>query len=135
MTSGKKATSGKAWRQQVEGGEFITLPSGKTVKLRAVSLERFLLSGVIPNLLAPLAAKTLWEETPVESIGQDVKNLSSYIELIEIIVPAAMMEPVVVLKTPENPVPILADNEILLDHMDFVDKIAVFQLAIQGADA
>lgn len=121
-------TPGSAWRQPRETGELITLPSGNVARLRPVAVDALLATGRIPDLLSGVAAKTLWSETDTATIADDGKLAKEYTDLINLVVPLAMLEPRVV----DNPE---GDGEIALDDLEFADKVAVFNLAIGGATA
>ena len=122
-----KPTSASEWRKAREVGEVVQLMSGKWIRLRPVSLDRLIMSGKLPDLLTPVAARTLWIETDLETIGEQAELARSYTELVNTIVPLAVMEPKIV----ENP---QEDDEISLDDIEFRDKVAIFQLATQGAE-
>lgn len=123
MTEQLIVTPGATWRQPRTAGYIVQLPSGNVARLRPVALDVLVGNGTIPDLLSPLAAKALWDETSGAQIAADPKLAVDYMALINAIVPAAMLEPLVV----DNPT---ADNEITLVDLDFTDKIFVFNLAI-----
>jgi hypothetical protein len=120
-------TLGKMWRKSREEGYVISLPSGNSAKLRPISLDLLVMHGKIPDMLTPIAAKSLWVETSTEEIGRERDLSAKYIELINLIVPLAMIDPKVV----ESP---QADDEISLEDLDFMDKLAIFNLVTQPAD-
>lgn len=120
-------TSAFQWRRPREEGFLIRLPSGNTARLRPVALDVMLASGKLPDLLTPIAAQSLWTETNTETLGQQGELAKSYVELINAIVPAAMMCPTIS-ATPT------ADDEISLSDLDFSDKVAIFQLVTQPVE-
>ncbi len=122
-----KPTSAAEWRKAREEGYVVTLPSGHVARLRPVALDVLIISGKLPDLLTPLAAKSLWIETDGEEIANEAEKAKGYAELINIIVPAAMVEPRVV----DDPT---GDDEISLEDIDFADKAAIYQLATQPAE-
>lgn len=126
-TNNLKPTSAAEWRKPREEGYVVTLPSGHVARLRPVALDVLIVSGKLPDLLTPLAAKSLWVETDGEKIGNEAEQAKGYAELVNIVVPAAMVEPRIV-DEPEG------DDEISLEDIDFADKVAVFQLATQPAE-
>ena len=128
MSEQLQVTSGAAWRSPRTEGYLIQLPSGCVARLRPVALDVLIQNVTIPDLLSDLAAKSLWEETASETIAADPKLALQYMQLINCIVPAAMLEPVIV----ESP---SAENEIALDDLDFTDKLSVFNLAIGPVEA
>lgn len=121
-----KPTSGRAWRKPREVGEIVTLPSGNVARLRPVAVDALLAAGRIPDLLSGIAAKTLWAETDTASIAEQAEQAKGFADLINLIVPLAMLEPRVVAEP-------TGDGEIALDDVEFSDKIAVFQLSTGGS--
>lgn len=126
MTDEWQPTSGKTWRSPRLEGVVIPLPSGNMARIRPVALDMMVASGKIPDLLAPIAAKTLWTEIDTDEIG-DVKELATgMVNLFNVVCKAAFVEPRVV----DEP---QADDEITLEDIAFQDKATVFQLAIGPA--
>lgn len=121
-----KPTSGATWRKPREEGEVVTLPSGNVARLRPVALDQLIISGKLPDLLTPIAAKSLWTETDTASIGDQVETAKGFAELVNLVVPLAMLTPRIV-ADPQ------ADDEISMDDIEFSDKIAIFQLATGGS--
>lgn len=119
-------TSGAAWRRAREEGEVITLASGNIVRVRAVPLDHLITSGRIPDILTPIAAKALWTDTEASVVADQVEVAKGFVELINLVVPAALLTPRVV----ETPT---ADDEISLADIDFQDKLTLFNLATGGA--
>jgi len=123
----RQVTPAAAWRKPRLEGYTVTLPSGNTVRLRPVALDMLILTGKLPDLLTPIAARSLWVDTNADAIGKEVELARGFTELVNIVVPAALLEPCMV----DDP---QADNEIGPNDMDFADKLAVFQLATQPAE-
>jgi len=120
-------TPGNEWRKPREEGYVIKLiTSGNTVRLRPVALDMLIASGSIPDILTPAAAKILWDGPDAGLIAARSEIDHEFIDLVNVVVPAAMLYPRVV-DTPQ------ADDEISLDDLDFSDKVAIYQLAIQPA--
>lgn len=119
-------TSGAVWRRPRMEGVVIPLPSGNICRIRPVALDVMITSGKLPDLLTPLAAKTLWTELDTDQIGDVAEMATGMAELFGTVCRAAFIEPRIV-DSPE------ADDEISLEDIDFADKAAVFQLAIQPA--
>lgn len=126
MGDNNQVTGAAVWRKPRQEGYVITLPSGNTARLRPVALDVMITSGKLPDILTPIAAKTLWAEIETEEIGNVAEMASGMADLFGIVCKAAFMEPAVVDKPK-------ADNEISLEDISFEDKAAVFQLAIQPA--
>jgi hypothetical protein len=115
-------TAGNLWRREREAGEVVALSSMHTARLRPVALDMLITTGEIPDILTPLAEKALWGDT-FRKEGSD-KEL---IDLINIIVPMAMVSPKVV----DNP---QADDEIGLNDLDFLEKYTIFCYVTQPAE-
>ena len=133
-------TSAADWRRPREEGYLVTLPSGNVARLRPVALDVLMMSGSIPDILTPLAAKLLWSETELNEVLQDGEKQKTYAELVNRIVPAAMLEPRVVSLDDEeigqeSGGRVLASDEVLLEDIDFNDKLSIFQLAILPAES
>lgn len=124
-------TPAKAWRQPREEGYLIPLPSGNVARLRPVALDVLILSGELPDLLSPIAAKMLWEDLPdVAEIANAAELATGTAKLMNHVCRAAMMEPPVAAMGEEP-----KDGEIALEDIDFQDKSIIFQLAISPAVA
>lgn len=119
-------TSGASWRQARQAGSVVMLPSGNVIKMRAVPLDQLIITGQLPDLLTPIAAKSLWTTTDEKEIGNTLDLAKGYIELVNRIVPMAVVAPKIV----DRPA---ADDEIELLDLDFGDRVAIFQLATQPA--
>ena len=128
MTKKKSAiTSAAAWREPRENGFVVTLPSGNTARIRPVALDVMIQDGRLPDLLSPIAARSLWTETDVEEIGKVGELATGMAELFGYVCKASFIEPRVV--DGED----LGEGEISLSDVCFDDKAFVFQLAIQPA--
>jgi hypothetical protein len=122
-------TPASEWRKPREEGVIVKLPSGKNIKLRPVALDRLMVLGSIPDLLSPLAGQMLWSEVPVTEIISDPQAATNFTNLVNQIVPLAIMEPTVV---PDGQQP--SNDEIRLEDIGFSDKFAIFQIVIQPAE-
>lgn len=129
MSAEPTIMSAEEWRQPFEEGVRIQLPSGKWVKLRAISIDSLLSEGVIPDVLTSIASRTIWDEIPIDSLGTDYKLGSEFTALINQLIPVAMVEPKVC-KLGRAPL----SDEIELKHISFADKVAIFQVAIQPTE-
>ena len=108
-------------------GTVIKLPSGNVARLRPVALDVLITSGKLPDLLTPIAAKTLWAELDMEEIGDAAEVAKSMSELLNFVCKASFLEPRVVDEEPE-------EDEIALEDIEIGDKTFVFQLATQPAE-
>lgn len=122
-----RPTRGVEWRRAHREGYVLTLPSGNVVRMRPVALDVLIVSGRIPDFLTAVAAKSLWTETSGEEIASRDELAKGFAELVNIIVPAALLEPKVV----EDP---QGDDEVSLEDIDFQDKVSIFQLAVQPSE-
>ena len=122
-------TSAAMWRTPREEGFLITLPSGNVARLRPVALDVLITTGKLPDILTPIAAKTLWTEEDTDKIANAPELAKGFAELVYFVQPAAFLEPVVIADGEPG------DGEIHIEDIDFSDKVAVFNLATAGADA
>ncbi len=120
-------TSAATWRVARRDGFIITLPSGYVAKLRPVALDVLITSGKLPDILTPIAAKTLWMEEEISDIANIPEMAKGFADLVNFVLPAAFMEPVVVCDREPKA------GEISIEDIDFADKVAVFNLATSGA--
>ena len=130
-------TPAAEWREAREAGYVVTLPSGKAARLRPVALDVMISRGQLPDLLTPIAAKTLWSETDTGAIADEATLAQGFTELVALVCVASFLEPRIVDAQPGSMAPgdgELTDNEIRLEDIDFQDKVAVFQAAIQPAE-
>jgi len=121
-------TSASMWRKARLEGYTVQLPSGLFATIRPVALDQLVKTGLLPDLLSPIAARSLWAETESDDIAKDPEMNKRFLELIDLIVPMAMMIPAVV----ENPNS--QKEEIKLEDIDFLDKVGIFNLATQPAE-
>lgn len=120
-------TTAASWRVARRDGFVITLPSGNVAKLRPVALDVLITSGKLPDILTPIAAKSLWVEEDVANIANVPEMAKGFADLVNFILPAAFMEPRVVCDREPG------EGEIHIEDIDFEDKVAVFTLATSGA--
>lgn len=124
----RKITSASAWREPREKGYAVTLPSGNVACIRPVALDVMIQSGVLPDLLSPIAAKALWSEIDTDEIAKTAELASGMAGLFSVVCRAAFIIPTI-----GDNVENLSDGEIAIDDVSFDDKAFVFQLAIQPA--
>ena len=75
---------------------MITLPSGKAARLRPVALDVMMSRGQLPDLLTPIAAKTLWRETDSGGIADEATLAQGFTELVALVCVASFLEPRIV---------------------------------------
>lgn len=126
MTEELRPTLGIEWRKPRREGVLVPLPSGNVARIRPVALDVMIASGQIPDVLTPLAAKTLWTEVEADQIGNVAEMATGMADLFNVVCRAAFVEPRIV----DDP---QAEDEIGIEDIDFQDKAAVFQLAIGPA--
>lgn len=124
----RKITSASTWREPREKGYVITLPSGNVARIRPVALDVMIRDGTLPDLLSPIAAKSLWTETTTDEIGNVGELATGMAELFGYVCRASFIEPRIA-----DDVEDLGEGEIALEDVSFDDKAFVFQLAIQPA--
>jgi hypothetical protein len=116
----KSYKSLRAWREE---GFVYRLPSaGVEVRLRRVALDQLVAAGQIPDFLTPMAYKVLFQQ--LGGPEPDFKSDAEFIQLVNIIATAALLEPRIV----DNP---QADDEIALEDLDFGDRTAIYMIAKQ----
>lgn len=125
MTEALTPTSGSAWRAMATETAIIKLPySQAVVEVGSVQLDHLLVAGKIPDLLTPLVVESLWSPVGQGKSDDELGRQKGYYELVDIVVTAALRSPRVV----ENPT---ADDEIAIAHIPFLDKVIIYQAAIQ----
>lgn len=120
-------TSAANWREPRLKGYVVTLPSGNVARIRPVALDVLITTGKLPDLLTPIAAKTLWTEVETADIADASDMAKGMAELFGVVCRAAFIEPKIADDEP-------GEGEISLEDIDFQDKAAVFQLATQPAE-
>lgn len=113
-------SSGKAWRELREKGIEVELPSGNVVRLRPVNIEKLFKLGRVPDSLTNMVAEIIG--TGQATNENVVQMATKYLELKDLIVEAAMLEPKVV-STP------VADDEISIDDVSPLDSQFIFAWA------
>lgn len=141
--NGAKPTSAGEWRRPYEEGEVVELPSGFRARLRPVAVDSLIAQGEIPDMLTPIAARMLYEGEELDDVTEKTDLARGYMQLINQIVPAAFLEPRVVdefVEVEQDDGTVvkerreLGEGEIGLSHIDFADKLTVFQLAINPVE-
>lgn len=113
-----KVTSADEWGKLYKEGVLVPLPSGKVARLRPVGIEELVRTGKIPDDLSPLAAEVVWMNTPERGTVRTMGKRA--VEMLNIVVQAAFIEPRVVIDTEPG------EGEISIDYIDLVDKQEVF---------
>lgn len=127
-------TPASEYRTMREQGVPQTLLSGRKVKMRAVTPDKLLRGGRVPDILTPLVLKMLKGEVENEEIdnfyGQErdeVKDNLAMIDSVNVVCEAALVYPRVV-DMPEG------DDEISIDDLSLTDRFWIFKLAFQPAE-
>ena len=129
--NGLQPTSAADWKRPREEGVVVSLPySGHNIRLRPVAIDVLVTTGKIPDILSSIAMSVLFEETTVESILQDPAQLKNWGEILNIVIPAAVMEPSVAMPGEEP-----TAEQITIDDIDYLDKMFIFNYATSGARA
>lgn len=118
--------SGKELRRAREEGTDVPLStSGVWVTLRPVPLDKLLLSGDIPDFLTGIAASVVVEpNAEVPGLQDNLEVARRYIELINLIVPLALVHPRIV----DDP---QSDDECLLEDFSLVERGEILTLSMQ----
>lgn len=115
-------TPGKDLRKRREEGFVVDLSADCAVKVRPVAIDRLILAGKIPDYLTTIAAKQLWGRTTGDELT-DAEIAKQYAELVNLVVPLALVSPRVV----ENPT---GEDEISLEDLDFRERTTIYTLAV-----
>lgn len=141
----RQPTTASTWRQR--RAEPVEVPSGNVALIRAVGLQAFIKSGVIPNSLMPEVQKIL---SNPEDLGSDTtkelfkdqeitpETMMELLDMIDAVVCQCVVEPKVH-SVPKDEkgveVPFEERPEIeglWVDEVDDEDKAFVFQFAVGG---
>lgn len=112
-------TSGREWRSRDEAVEF-TLPSGKVALLKKPDVLEILADPDIPDLLTNKVMEGMTGEKPKAEIQRE--DIPRLLKTLNKMCVACFVSPRVV-ETAQ------ADDEIEVRHIDFQDKLAVFNFA------
>lgn len=128
-TNGLKPTSAADVRKLREEGVIIPLLySGFNARIGPVNLERLIASGSIPDILTEKAASALFEQDALEKLIEDRELFKTYVDLFDVIIPAAFLEPEMVLPGEEP-----GENQITVEDVHYLDKAMIFNAATAGA--
>jgi len=109
-------TTAIEWRKAREEGEVVTLPSGKTARLRTLSLLRLLERGTIPDSLSGIIQEMMGGEKKVANTLETFQSLS---ELMALVCQLSFVYPKIV----DDP---QADDEINIEDVAYDDQFHVF---------
>ena len=101
------------WRTKKEEGERFTLPSGLEVRLRRIQLLDLAQRGQIPTPLVGTANALLSSEQLVT-----IESFTQFGEVINLIVTACLVDPVVA----EEP----GENAITIEELSSADRMAIY---------
>lgn len=109
-------TSGRAWRERVQGGVVLPLPSGFVARIRGVQPDVLLRTGTIPDALTSVIAAIMEGTSDAQEAFKSLDDLRNYADLVNAICASVMLEPRIV----ENP---QADDEIGIDDLEWPDRV------------
>ena len=109
-------TTALEWRRARVEGEVVTLPSGKTARLRTMSLLRLLEKGTIPDSLSGIIQEMMGGEKKVANNLETFQGLS---ELLAVVCQLSFVYPKIV----DDPT---EDDEISIEDVAYDDKFFVF---------
>lgn len=112
----------KAFR--AAGSQEMTLPSGRAVLIKRVSLMDLIEQGGIPDSLSGLVAELANRE---KTRSLEMEELRRYIDVVNITVKACMVEP----EVRDTP----GEDHLGVSEIDFVDRTAIYQWANGSAAA
>lgn len=116
--------TGRQWREKVEAGVWITLPSGLDVRVGSVGPDVILRTGQVPDSLTPLLADMI-NGRPVEPpVPKTQAELLEQMDFMNAVATSALLEPRIV----DDP---QAEDEIALRHLDIGDR--AFLVGLLGA--
>lgn len=117
-------TSGVEMRREYEEGVVVRLPhSGAMVRVRSVQPDALLELERIPEVLTPVIAGLMDSGQWEGSTDQDVESLRRWKALVDAIAASALVSPRVV----DKPADQLADDEIRIEHLRWLDKVWLIQ--------
>lgn len=118
------------WLEPYSEGVLIELRSMRKIKMRPVAMDELLRLGKIPDMLSSLAARSLWDTVPIDQAMEDnFKTANDLVELMSIILPSCIVYPPIYTGDAELP-----EGMIKLEHLSLLDKLDIFQLALQPVD-
>lgn len=126
-------SSGKAMREareDVQQGVPLILPSGWTVRVKAISLEACVKLGYIPDGLTSYVVDAFNGKIPSAEAVEEIKNLAEAkqeLEYWEHLCRHCLVEPRIV----DNP---QADDEISIDDLELVDKQHIAAVVLRPAN-
>ena len=130
MSKKLEVSSGREWRQPREEGTPVQLPSGHVVALRPPDLSAMVAHGRVPDFLTGYAVDAF--HSGIKTPGADGKpftpeELTNLVHLLDLLCRESFVNPRVV----DEPT---ADDEISLDDLDFLDKLAVLKWLLGPVD-
>ncbi len=118
------------WLEPFTNGVVVELPSKHKIKMKPVAIDELLRMGKIPDMLSSLAARSLWEGVPIDTVmDNNFQTAKDLTELMSIILPCCIVYPPIYSGEDELP-----EGMIKLEHLSVIDKLAIFQLALQPVD-
>lgn len=124
MTDDIQIVSGRELRRDYEEGVPIRLPlSGQWVRVRSVEPDALLNMERIPELLTPIIADLMETGEWRNDDMQTPESLRQWRELVNAIASCALVSPKVVIKPADK----LADDEILIEHLKWFDRLHLVQ--------
>lgn len=122
-------TPAAEWRRIREEGVVVPLPySGFNAKIRTVALDVLIKTGRIPDILTSEAIKSLFQETPVEELIGNKELFVLYADIMDVVMPAAFMEPEVAM-----PGVAPMEHQIANEDIDYRDKAILFNITTAGS--
>lgn len=123
---GLKVTSGAEWRKPREEGALLLLPSGRVVRVRAISLDTCVILGFIPDGLSRLVIDVFMGKESLADTIETLAQLKDEIQYWEVLCRTCLLEPRVV----DNP---QAEDEISLEDLEPGDKQHIASVVLRPA--
>lgn len=124
------------WKTPAKDVKPTTLPSGNSARLRRVSLQTFLKTGRVPNvLMKPMkrAIEKKQEMTPDElkELMSDPEAIGEMFKLVDMIAVDAFIEPKLT-PLPDDESEGRREDLLYVDEIDLDDKMFIFQWMVGG---
>lgn len=129
--------SGDVWKRRKSGADVFTCPSGQTCRLRSITPDKLLLTGILDrvNSLETLAAKLAHDAQGNPPVKETMPTREEFAELLSVInkvVPLAVAEPTVL----PDPAPGEEEDGVLyVSDIDLDDRMAIMAEALKGIRA
>lgn len=112
----------QAWREKKDEGSKFLLPSGLTIRLRRVTIMGLIEAGGIPTPLMSVVNQLLEERVKLTA-----ENVTSYMDAVNLVVKAAVIEP----RIQDEP----GEDALGIRELSTTDRITIYNWATTEVDA